>query len=317
MCFAGDSLFNLNFTFFAAMPDAIRYEECPACKSRDIEPVLEAKDYTVSGETFSIWQCRNCTLRFTQNIPAAEDIGMYYQSSDYVSHSDTSKGIINKLYHSVRNITLQQKRKLIQQATRLSKGRLLDIGAGTGAFANTMKESGWTVTALEPDDTARANAFKNYGLQLQLPQELFTQQPKSFDAITMWHVLEHVHELHCYLDTFQQVLKTNSTLIIAVPNYTSYDAGYYKEYWAAYDVPRHLYHFSPTSMKLLLEQHGFAITSLKPMPFDAFYVSMLSEKYKRGKNNYAKAVIVGLQSNLAASGKPEKSSSVIYIARKK
>ncbi len=298
------------------MPEVIRYEDCPACKSRNIELVLEARDYTVSDAIFSIWQCKNCTLRFTQNVPQAGEIGRYYQSSDYISHSDTSKGIINKLYHSVRNITLQQKRKLVQNATGLPKGTLLDIGAGTGAFAHAMKEKNWTVTALEPDETARTNAQKSYGLQLQLPDELYAQQPESFDAVTLWHVLEHVHELHRYLDTFQQVLKKNGVLIIAVPNYTSYDADYYKEFWAAYDVPRHLYHFSPSGMKTLLAQHGFVITSLKPMPFDAFYVSMLSEKYKNGKNNYAKAVVTGLQSNIKAFGKPEKSSSVIYLAKK-
>ena len=298
------------------MPDVIRHDECPACKSHTIQPVFWVKDNTVSGETFSIWQCKDCTLRFTQDVPKAEQIGKYYQSSDYISHSDTSEGMVNKLYHSVRNITLKQKRKLVQTATGLSKGMLLDIGAGTGAFANTMKQSGWTITALEPDETARENAQKNYGLQLQLSDDLFMQQPESFDAITMWHVLEHVHQLDRYLDTLHRVLKRSGVLVIAVPNYTSYDADYYKEDWAAYDVPRHLYHFSPSSMKTLLAQHGFAVTSLKPMPYDAFYVSMLSEKYKNGKDNYANAVFTGLQSNLKASGKPDKSSSVIYIAKK-
>ncbi len=298
------------------MPQIINRKICPACQSSVIAPALEAKDFTVSGETFSVWHCTNCTLRFTQDAPAADAIGEYYKSNNYISHSDTKKGIINQLYHTVRNITLTQKRKLVQQATGLPTGTLLDVGAGTGAFANTMQQAGWQVTALEPDETARANAKKNYGLQLLNPEELFIQPAESADAITLWHVLEHVHELHRYLQAFQKTLKRNGALIIAVPNYTSFDAAYYKEYWAAYDVPRHLYHFSPQSMKQLLQPYQFTVISMKPMPFDSFYVSMLSETYRRGKNNYANAFVTGLQSNLKASGKPEKSSSVIYIAKK-
>ena len=298
------------------MPQFVFYDACPVCYSSEIQPVLEAKDYTVSNEVFSIWHCNNCTLRFTQNVPAADAIGKYYQSGNYISHSDTKKGIINRLYHSVRNITLAQKRKLIQQVTSLQKGTLLDIGAGTGAFAAEMNRAGWKVTGLEPDETARRNAKENYNLNLCLPEDLFAQQPDSFDAITLWHVLEHVHELHRYLQAFQTILKRSGTILIAVPNYTGFDADYYKEYWAAYDVPRHLYHFSPHSMKQLISQHGFTVAQTKPMPFDAFYVSMLSEKYKQGKNNFTSAFFIGLQSNFKASGKPEQSSSVIYVIKK-
>ena len=299
------------------MLQTVTLQECPACKTNSIAFVLEVKDYTVSGKKFAVWQCNQCKLRFTQAAPSADAIGSFYQSNDYISHSDTKKGIINRLYHSVRNITLKQKRKEVQKATGLQTGTLLDVGAGTGAFASEMKKAGWLVTALEPDETARENAKKNYGLSLQLPEELFAQIPESFDAITLWHVLEHIHELHRYLQTFQQVVKQGGILMIAVPNYTSFDAAYYKEHWAAYDVPRHLYHFSPQSMKPLLLQYGFEMVAMKAMPFDSFYVSMLSEKYKTGKNNYAGALLTGVRSNLAASGKPEKSSSVIYIAKKK
>lgn len=278
---------------------------------------MEAKDYTVSQNVFSIWQCNHCLLRFTQDVPDEESIGSFYQSNDYISHSDTKKGIINRLYHSVRNITLKQKRKKVQTATGLQTGALLDIGAGTGAFANEMKNKGWKVTALEPDETARNGAKTNYNLHLQLPEELFNQQPQSFDAITLWHVLEHVHPLHEYLQTFYNIIKENGRLLIAVPNYTSFDANYYEPYWAAYDVPRHLYHFSPQAMKSLFSYHGFEIESMQPMLFDAFYVSLLSEKYKRGKNNFVNAFRVGLRSNLKAMGKPEQSSSIIYIAKKR
>ncbi|MDQ2751764.1 MAG: class I SAM-dependent methyltransferase [Bacteroidota bacterium] len=310
-------LFNLNFTFFAFMQNVIIYTECPACKSNSVNFVLAAKDYIVSQQMFEIWQCNYCSLRFTQNVPSEENISSFYQSNNYISHSDTKQGIINRLYHSVRNITLQQKKKLVQKTTGLQKGTLLDIGAGTGAFAAEMKKENWLVTALEPDEAARNIAKTKHGLELQASEDLFVQNVEIFDAITLWHVLEHVHTLNEYLHLFEKVLKPNGRLLIAVPNYPSFDATYYKEYWAAYDVPRHLYHFSPKAMKRLLFHHGFDITSLQPMPFDSYYVSMLSEQCKRGKNNFFNAFWVGLQSNLKAAGKPDRSSSIIYIAKKK
>ena len=299
------------------MPPILSYKNCPACNGNSIQFVLNAKDYTVSQKSFQIWQCSQCSLRFTQDVPDEKNIGSFYQSGDYISHSDTKKGIINRLYHSVRNITLKQKRKWVQTATGLPTGMLLDIGAGTGAFAAEMNKSGWKVTALEPDATARNVAKTKYNLPLLPAEDLFAQTAETFDAITLWHVLEHVHQLNEYLQTFQSILKNSGRLLIAVPNYTSYDAVYYKEHWAAYDVPRHLYHFSPQAMKSLLFQHGFEVVSLQPMPFDAYYVSMLSEKYKHNKNNFVKAFGVGLRSNAKASGKPERSSSVVYIAKKK
>lgn len=295
------------------MSDLITYTHCPACSSDDIKPLLTAKDYTVSGESFAIWHCAACTLRFTQDVPAIHVIGRYYQSAAYVSHSDTDKGLVNRLYHIVRNITLQSKRKLVQRVSGQSSGSILDVGAGTGAFSNTMQQAGWQVTALEPDDTARQNARKRYALTLQSPDTLFELQPAQFDVITMWHVLEHVHDLHGYLQQFHSVLKPGGRLMIAVPNYTSYDAAIYQNYWAAYDVPRHLYHFSPQSIQLLGKAKGFSLLKVKPMWFDSFYVSMLSEQYRNGKGNIIRAFLNGLLSNLKAAGNARNCSSVIYI----
>ena len=279
-------------------------------------PVLKVKDHTVSKEIFDIWHCGNCMARFTQNVPVADEIGRYYQAEAYVSHTDTKKGLVNRLYHLVRNYTLQTKRKLVEKAANLQKENLLDVGAGTGAFAATMQQAGWNVTGLEPDETARKNALTQHNLTLQNPDTLFTLPANSFDAITMWHVLEHVHELHRYLDTFNTLLKPQGVLMIAVPNYTCYDADVYKENWAAYDVPRHLYHFSPQSMQQLASQHGFSIAQYKPMWFDSFYVAMLSEQYKTGHSGLIKAVWNGLMSNLKALGDNKKCSSVIYVMRK-
>jgi 2-polyprenyl-3-methyl-5-hydroxy-6-metoxy-1,4-benzoquinol methylase len=292
----------------------IVYSSCPNCGNTDIHKVLSAKDYTVSGEQFEIWECKNCTQRFTQNIPGTDAIGKYYQSEEYISHSDTKKGFVNSLYHSVRKRTLRQKRKLIESNTKKKTGIILDVGAGTGAFLSTMKNAGWNCSGVEPDETARKNAKDLYDISLKEAKELFLLPNESFDAITLWHVLEHVHELHSYVEQLKNLLATHGKLFIAVPNYTSADAKIYGEYWAAYDVPRHLYHFSPKAMKILLNAHGLELESTQPMWFDSVYVSLLSEKYKTGKSNTAKAFMNGMMSNVETLFNKTKCSSLIYIA---
>lgn len=294
----------------------ITYSSCPICQSSGIQNKLEAEDYTVSHQNFEIWECGNCLLRFTQHIPSAKDIDAYYQSDAYVSHTDTKEGIINKLYHFVRRRTLRQKRKLVQIITGLQKAVLLDIGAGTGAFSQEMTSAGWQVTGIEPDEATRARALQLNGIALKPAPALFELPLQSFDAITMWHVLEHVHGLHDYIEQIGNLLKPGGRVCIAVPNYTSYDAGVYQQYWAAYDVPRHLYHFSPKSVDTLLALHGMRVIKIQPMWFDSFYISMLSEQYKNGRNNLIKAVWNGLLSNIRATGNHEKCSSVIYIIEK-
>ena len=292
------------------------YDHCLCCGSAAISKVFTCKDYTVSGENFEIWQCNSCTFRFTQNAPAEGDIGKYYQSVNYISHSDIKQGFVNSVYHGVRNFTLKSKQNLVRKVTGLKKGTLLDVGAGTGAFASAMQQAGWSVMGLEPDETARANAFNNYKLKLHELSNLQDLEENSFDAITLWHVLEHVHDLHGYLGKFYKILKPEGRLIIAVPNYTSYDATVYKQFWAAYDVPRHLYHFSPKSMQILLEKKGFNLESVRPMWFDSFYVSMLSEKYKQGKDRFVSALLIGMFSNIKALFSIKRCSSVIYVVKK-
>ncbi|MBS1737289.1 MAG: class I SAM-dependent methyltransferase [Bacteroidetes bacterium] len=287
---------------------------CPACNSEDVHFKLSVKDFSISGEIFEVWECSKCSLRFTQNAPSEENIGPYYQSENYISHSNTNKGLVNKLYHSVKKITLNKKKKIIKNATGFSTGKILDVGAGTGAFLNTMRQGGWQVSGIEPDVIARKNASDLYRLNLLDQEALKSFTPASFDVITMWHVLEHVHQLNETIALLMNLLKPNGKLIIAVPNYTSFDAHYYKEFWAAYDVPRHLYHFSPDAMKKLLVDHGMNNPVLLPMWFDSFYVSMLSEKYKYGKSRLVQAFFTGLKSNLKARNKIENCSSVIYIS---
>lgn len=298
------------------MSGKIHYQQCPVCNSRNIQKVLTAEDFTVSHEKFDIWECADCKVRFTQDVPDMEDIGHYYKAEAYISHTDTNKGFVNRAYHYIRSITMKQKKTFVEKETGLKTGRLLDIGAGTGAFADVMQKAGWDVTGLEPDDTARGNAERLHGLQLRPSSELFSLGENSFDAVTMWHVLEHVHDLHAYWKRISRILKENGVFIVAVPNYTSYDAQYYGAYWAAWDVPRHLYHFSPKSMDILAKQYGFAVTQHIPMIFDSYYVSMLSEKYKKGKSRNFIAFTNGLESNQRAARNPKKYSSVIYVMKR-
>ncbi len=290
----------------------IHYSACPACNSTAIAEVLKAKDHTVSKEIFRVWECANCTLRFTQDVPGETAIGAYYKAEAYVSHTDSKQGLINKIYHKVRSHTLQTKRKLIERNAISQSKKLLDIGAGTGAFLANMQEAGWHCTGVEPDEDARTVAAEKYGLQLKTNDELQSLEGQ-FDAITLWHVLEHVHDLNGYFAHFNKYLAPGGHLYIAVPNYTSKDAKHYKENWAAYDVPRHLYHFSPGSMKKLVTKHGLSIKSMQPMWYDSFYVSMLSEQIQSGKGNVPKAFLLGLLSNVQAYKNVEQCSSVIYV----
>jgi len=290
----------------------IHYTSCPVCQSAELEPVLRATDHTVSHESFPIWQCRKCTLRFTQDVPDAASVGPYYRSDDYISHSNTSKGLVNRLYHMVRKQTLSDKYRLIASATRKRQGKLLDLGAGTGAFVAHMQREGWEVTGLEPDETARERARTDNGVQLLGTDELFNLPPDSFDAITLWHVMEHVHALHPYVEQLKTLVRRNGRIFIAVPNYTSYDARVYTENWAAYDVPRHLYHFSPEAMETLLEAHGLQLQYSQPMWYDAIYISMLSEKYRR-HGSTVRAVFNGMSSNVRAFIDKSKCSSLIFV----
>jgi len=298
------------------MSQRIHYTHCPVCGSDRINEVLTAVDHTVTKETFAIWQCADCSLRFTQDIPDAASIGPYYKSEEYISHTNTSKGLVNKIYQLVRKKTMDNKRKLVEKYTGLTKGSLLDMGCGIGTFLHTMKEGGWQVTGLEPDADARKAGEQLYAIDI-LPADHFQLlSPASFDAITLWHVLEHVHALHEYVEQLKQLLKPGGRLFIAVPNYTSKDAAAYKGHWAAYDVPRHLYHFSPKAIDTLMSRHGLRVGAYLPMRYDSYYISLLSNKYRTGRSGWLSAVWNGWASNRQAAADIKKSSSVIYVIEK-
>lgn len=298
------------------MSQTIHYIHCPICGSASLQPVLSARDHTVSGEEFQLLQCTACTLRFTQDVPDAASISPYYKSENYISHTNTSKGLINGLYQFVRKRTLKRKRRLIENLTGIHKGNLLDVGSGTGAFVQEMNQQGWQVTGLEPDADARKVAKEVNAASLTDISTFYQLETGVYDAITMWHVLEHVHELQGYIAHLKNLLKENGRLFIAVPNYTSKDADIYQAHWAAYDVPRHLYHFSPQSVQVLMEKHGLKIYKHLPMWYDSFYISMLSSKYKNGKTNLLSSFFNGLRSNINAMGDVKKCSSIIYVIGK-
>src|SRR5258706_7523739 len=207
----------------------VHYSSCPVCGSGNIQHVFAVKDFTVSSREFMISGCTDCSLRITQDVPGADDIPAYYKSENYISHTDTSRGLVNRLYKIVRKKTLKQKRKLIERVTKKKSGNLLDVGSGTGAFLDEMKSNGWNVTGLEPDNDAISIAKDLYRLELQNTKKLFDLQAGSYDAITLWHVLEHVHQLHGYMEQLKNLLSMNGRLLIAVPNYTSFDAKVYKQ----------------------------------------------------------------------------------------
>lgn len=296
--------------------NVINYTACPTCDSPDIKLCLSTKDYSISQENFDIWECGDCTLRFTQNVPSQQDIAPYYKSEEYISHSDTKKGIVNNLYHRVRNIMLERKFKLVNKWAK--SGTLLDYGSGTGYFPAYVKSKGKSVKAIEIDPDARAFAKDKWDLDVYSPEALNdgTLKNHSFSVISLWHVMEHLYDPSAYLKRFHQLLHNDGTLIIAVPNYTSKDAEHYNEHWAAYDVPRHLWHFSPKSIVMFAKKNGFDLLMKEKMPFDSFYVSLLSEMYKKGSTSLVSGFWNGYKSYNKAAKNPDNCSSVIYVFKK-
>jgi len=287
---------------------------CPVCNSVNFKPFLVCKDNTVSRETFNILECVSCGFKFTNPRPEEDKLGDYYKSEEYVSHSNTNKGLINSAYQMVRKYTLLKKLQLISKFYKT--GKILDIGCGTGEFLKTFKDAKWQTLGIEPSPDVRKMAIENYSLDVRGEAEIKNLEASGFDVITMWHVLEHVPDLNDRIEDLKRLIKPNGLIVIAVPNCTSLDAKIYKENWAAYDVPRHLYHFSPKDIETVFKNHELKVFRILPMIFDSFYVSMLSEKYRTGKSNTIRAVWNGFRSNFATLKTGKTYSSQIYLIRK-
>lgn len=288
--------------------------QCPICESKASEHFMTTKDYNYTQEEFTITQCTSCGFKYTNPIPTADKIGDYYKADNYISHTSSKKGMFERLYHLVRSYTIKKKFKLVKQYT--TGQSLMDIGCGTGDFLGYVKQQGWEVKGLEPSDSAREMAIQNHRLKVESTTELSRQKDVSVDAISMWHVLEHVYDLNPDFEHFKRILKKDGRLFIAVPNCSSHDALYYKEHWAAYDLPIHLYHFTPKDIQQLAEKYDMKVIKILPMKFDSYYVSMLSEKYKRGLDKITLGCMIrgfyrGFVSNMKAD--TGSYSSQIYI----
>ena len=273
---------------------------------------ITVKDFSVSGESFSLLLNEEYQILKTHPQPTLDKLGSYYEFEDYISHTDGKRTLFEKMYHFIKRKAIRDKVKLINSYQPL-KGRILDIGAGTGDFLLECKNQNWEILGIEPNDKAKGIAV---GKGIKFGDTIEKLESNSFDVITMWHVLEHVPDVEHQVAELKRLLKPSGTIIIAVPNFKSYDAKYYKEFWAAYDVPRHLWHFSKTAIEKLFDKQNMNLEDIKPMWFDSFYVSLLSEKYKSGKMNFITGFFIGLISNVSGFFKKEFSSH-IYVLKNK
>ncbi len=286
--------------------------ECPICKNKNLQFLTRCTDYTVSHETFDIHQCTNCTLGITTPRPDSNMLGQYYQSEEYVSHSGKTSEGVGLVYKFARKFTLNWKKAIIKNHKKA--GSILDFGCGTGEFLRAMQDSGWKITGVEPSDLARSKAEILTNQKIHNTLEV----PNNFDVITAWHVVEHVPDLSETVIKLKRLLKKDGMLFIAVPNFQSPDGNSYKENWAGFDVPRHLWHFSKKSMRSLLESTGLKLLDTLPMKLDAYYVSLLSEKYKNKSRLSIGCLIKGFMSGLRSNVKASREtnySSLIYIAK--
>lgn len=286
---------------------------CPICSSEQFKPLLVTRDYSISKTEFTLQECVNCNFVLTSPRPDRNTISLYYQSANYISHTNKGNNLIDRLYLVARTFTLRWKYKLVRK--HKPGGFILDFGCGTGAFLQYMKKRNWIITGVEPSETARDQACENTGTAICSSVSAID---KKFDVITLWHVLEHLHDLNKNIQELKQHLEKDGILFIAVPNHNSLDSKNYGAYWAGYDVPRHLWHLSQQDMVKLLNKEGFKIIDTVGMKLDALYVSLLSEGYKHPKKSsfarFVKAMISGIKSNLSAR-RTGQYSSIIYIAK--
>jgi len=286
---------------------------CPVCENDNFKSFLTGKDHFLSGETFTIVECTGCGFRFTNPRPDDKEIERYYDSPDYIAHDAGKRALIQSIYKIIRKFTIRNKYSIVN---KYSNGKaLMDIGCGTGEFLNYCQKNSFDTTGIEPNEKARKFAVEKFGLTVFDESKLDGFSPATFDVVTMWHVLEHVHKLNERLQRIKRLLKPDGTLIIAVPNSDSWDTVKYKDFWAAYDLPRHLYHFTQNSIKKLAKRNNLSVNTIIPLKFDAFYISLLSEKYLSGKQNYISAFINGILSNNYGKKNEFNYSSLIYICK--
>lgn len=295
----------------------VNHSVCPLCSSDQIGLYLKSYDNLLTKEAFGIYKCGSCGFVFTNGYPEEENIGSYYDSDDYISHEDNAGGIVNRIYIPAREIMLRRKRNIIRKLTGLKKGTLLDIGCGTGHFAGIMKKSGWDVTGIEPGLKAREYCKGKFGIRVIHPSEISGLPDISFDCITLWHVLEHFHDPFTYAGEIRRLLKPGGTCVVALPNSSSFDAGFFRENWAAWDVPRHLWHFDVATFRKFAEKEGFSVGNIIALPLDVFYISILSFRNKGSVMPLIKGIVTGKWFFIRSLIRKDKGSSLIYILKKK
>lgn len=296
----------------------ITITSCPVCGSSDIDKVFDSVDHFSSRELFPVCDCKECGFRFTNHFPSEDEIGKYYDSPGYISHSDSDKGLTNRMYHLFRRLMLRRKVNLVKRHLKKGNANLLDIGCGTGYFLNAAKERGFTVSGIEKDEKAREKAITRFGLDVRDETAFFRLERSSYDVVTLWHVLEHLEKLHESFEKMADILSPDGTMVIALPNHQSFDAKWYKEKWAAYDTPRHLWHFTPDTLERLLANHNLSVVKKYRMPLDAFYVALLSEQYlgSTALIKYLRAFLIGTTGFIRSLINLKQSSSLIYIVKK-
>jgi SAM-dependent methyltransferase len=292
------------------------YNKCPLCDSEKIWLHIQTNDFFLSAEPFSLFRCHSCGFVFTQDHPDEASVSRYYASEEYLSHNDSAKGLSGTLYRFSRRLMLKKKRGILLKSTGLNTGNILDIGSGTGHFLSEMKRAGWNVLGIEINEKAREYAVAAMDVDTVVPDEISSFPDGSFDCITMWHVLEHFQDPYKYASETARLLKPGGTCIIALPNSNSFDADHYRKFWAAYDVPRHLWHFNPKTFSLFGGKTGFIIKSVKCLPLDVFYISMLSEKYKGNRLGFLTGIIKGVWFSFLSLFNRRKCSSLIYILKR-
>ena len=285
--------------------------KCPFCESENTRSFLKLKDYFLSQEDFEICGCDNCKLLFTTPRPDQSVIGKYYKSENYLSHNEHKKGLVPWIYNQVKKVNIRNKYRFCGIH---SDAHLLDFGCGVGDFLHYAQQNGCEVTGCDMSDDARRFASEKLGKEVVSPEEIFALPHSTFDVITMWHVLEHIDDLRFQVEQLHRLLNDNGRLVIAVPNYKSYDAEYYKDKWAAYDVPRHLNHFHKESLQNIFAG-SFELDEIHPLRWDAFYISMMSEKFLGHGNTFVRGILTGWKSNRKAR-KSGEYSSLVYVFHK-
>ena len=272
------------------------------------ETHIEVVDHFLTKETFTIKKTLIKGLLKTHPAPSKNKIQLYYRSDKYISHNSTTPGVFFFIYRVIRSFNFWFKYKFVGKKELFSK--TLDFGSGDQYFMEQLQRRNHNVFGIDP---LKSNISK------QVYGSVFDESldSKNFSCITAWHSLEHVHDLENTITRFHKILDDNGTVIVAVPNYRSFDARLYKSFWAAYDVPRHLWHFDKKSIKKVFSNNGFSFIKSAPLLFDSYYVSLLSERYKKSIFRVFNSIVVGTVSNIIGFFTKEYSSNIFVFKKSK